>query len=138
MHTRSASLRGEVTHLAFDRHDQLVGIARTFEHTIGYGDAERAIIALASVCSHPDRRGDGFGDAVVRAAFERVDNAGVPALFQTPVPEYYERFGCQLIDNRITTSKPGAKSFQDPWAMIYPASPGWNNAALIDLRIDAW
>ncbi len=125
-------------HFAIDGAGQVVAVARTFEHTIGYGDNERPIIALASVCSNPDRRGEGFGDAVVRAAFERVDASGVPALFQTPVPDFYDRFGSRLIDNDIFTSKPGANSFDDPWAMIYPAQTDWGDTQPIDLRTDGW
>ena len=125
-------------HIARDASGQIVAVARTFEHRVGYQDQERTVIALAGVCSDLDRRGDGFGDAVVREAFERVDDLGWPALYQTPVPDFYERFGSRVIDNDITTSKPDAKSFDDDWAMIHPASTEWDDDVIIDLRADAW
>ena len=74
----------------------------------------------------------------MRAAFRRVDQTGFVSLFQTPVPAFYERFGSRLIDNLITTSKPGAKPFEDPWAMVHPASTDWDDALPIDLRTDGW
>jgi len=60
------------------------------------------------------------------------------ALYQTPVPHFYERFGSRLIENDISTSKPGARSFDDPWAMIHPATADWDDDAAIDLRASGW
>lgn len=138
MQTRSPGLRDERIHLAFDPDGTVVALARTFEHTIGYGDGDREIVALASVCSDPQRRGEGFGDAVVHAAFRRVDDRGVPSLFQTPVPGFYERFDCRVVNNEITTTAPGAEAFDDPWAMIYPADQSWTDDLAIDLRSPGW
>lgn len=138
MNARCADLTDDLVHIASDHDGHIVAVARTFEHTIGYGDTERNIVALASVCSDPLRRGEGFGDAVVRAAFDRVQRSQLPALFQTPVPHFYERFGSRLIDNHIVTSKPGAKPFADPWAMIQPGPGRWDDDVVIDLRIAGW
>lgn len=135
---RAADHRNQNLHLAFDESDRLAAVARTFEHVIGYGDTVRAILALASVCSTPDRRGEGYGDSVTRAALERANELGLTMLFQTPVPTFYERYGCRVIENEITTSKPDAESFKDPWAMIYPGDSLWDDAAAIDLRIAGW
>lgn len=138
MEVRSTELRDELVHLAFDSDETLVAVARTFEHTIGYGDTDREIVALASVCSHPQHRSKGYGDAVVHAAFRRVDDAQVPALFQTPVPGFYDRLACRVINNQITTSKPGVRAFDDAWAMIYPDTALWDHHAAIDLRAAGW
>lgn len=138
METRCAELAGDLVHMAFDHSDRLVAVARTFEHTISYGSADLDIMGLASVCSDPNRRGEGYGDGVVRAAFERVEAAQRLALFQTPAPEFYERFGSRLIENNIVTSKPGAKPFADPWAMIHPGLTEWDDDVTVDLRIAGW
>lgn len=140
MDTRSEGLDNELLHLATDEDDRLVAVARTFEHTIGYGSTERRIMALASVCSNPNRRGEGFGEAVTQAAFQRVDAAGIHSLFQTPVPEFYERFDSTYIDNVITTSKPGAKTFWERYVMVYAGRDdvAWDNTVTIDLRSHAW
>ncbi len=116
----------------------LMAVARTFLHTVALGREPLDIVALASVCSHPAHRGKGWGDAVVHAAFERAAATDRPALFQSPVPEYYERFGSRAISNEITTSVVGAKPFTDPFAMIHPGDTPWNNVPMIDLKAPGW
>ena len=111
-------------HLVFD-HEEIVAVARTFRHAVSVGlgqvgdEARRQpIIALASVCTDPDRRGEGFGEAVASEALARASQ-DVPALFQTGVPEFYERLGARRIPNPISTSLAGARSFHEPAAMIF-------------------
>ena len=121
---------------------QLIAVARTFLQTVtaSHDGTERDIdvVALASVCSHPDRRGEGFGDGVVTAAFEHAAEAGRPSLFQTGVPEFYERFGGRTISNEITTSAPGEDAFTDDCVMIYPNTPSWDESVTIDLTVAGW
>ncbi len=117
---------------------QLVAIARTFRHVVGLDGRDTDIVALASVCTHPDVRGDGHGDAVVRASFAHVAELAIPALFQTPVPDFYARFGSRTIPNPITSSTPGAELFDDPWVMIHPGDATWDDDAVVDLRGSGW
>lgn len=128
-------------HLAFEG-DALMAVARTFRHTVGVidadGETDLDLIALASVCSDPGRRGEGWGDAVTAAAFDRVDSDGLACLYQTPVPQFYERFGSRQIENQIITSLPDAEPFHDPWVMVHPADAHWPDGATIDLRASGW
>ena len=94
--------------------------------------------ALGGVCVHPDHRGRGWGAAVARAALDYLPqmNAAV-SLFQTPVPQFYQKLGCREISNFIFdgTRADGSKinPFSDKWQMIYPASFDWPDGE-IDLN----
>lgn len=138
MESQYASQEGLQLHLAFDEAGSLMAVARTFLHTVAVGDQPVDIVALASVCSDPTHRGEGWGDTVVQAAFERVATEGRPAFFQSPVPTYYERFGSRLVNNKIITSVEGAAAFSDPWAMIHPAEAPWDDEPVIDLLAPGW
>ena len=132
-----AALDAMQLHLAYDG-TSLRAVARTFLHAVTLDGNPVEIVALASVCSDPNHRGQGWGDAVVNAAFERVDSEGRPAFFQSPVPKYYERFGARTVQNKIFTSIDGADAFSDPWAMIYPGDSSWEDTARIDLCAPGW
>jgi GNAT superfamily N-acetyltransferase len=100
---------------------------------------EIAIGGLSRVCTAPEARGRGFGELVVRAAFELID-AGVFefSLFQLSerVRPFYERFGCVPVENRIVNSlaaDPDANAFWDEQVMRYPADGDWPSGP-IDLR----
>ena len=143
----SSALTSELRwHLVFDD-EEVVAVARTFRHAVGLGgDAASArstsataqsVIALASVCTDPARRNEGLGETVALEALARASN-DVPALFQTGVPEFYEKLGARRITNSIETSLEGARSFHEPAAMIFPATAPWDDDAAIDLRIAGW
>lgn len=98
------------------------------------------ILALREVCSHPEARGRGFGKAVVRSAFARVDEGAFPfSLFQTSRKNqgFYEKLGARRIEARIVNSRapedpddrmggdPEANPFWDEIAMVYPAATPW-------------
>lgn len=128
-------------HLLFDD-EEVVAVARTFRHAVSLGGDPKtaeaqSVIALASVCTDPGRRGEGLGEAVALEALARASE-DVPALFQTGVPEFYEQLGARRISNAITTSLEGARSFHEPAAMIFPADAPWDDEAAIDLRIAGW
>jgi GNAT superfamily N-acetyltransferase len=102
-------------------------------------DREISIAGLSRVCTDPAARGRGFGEQVVRAAFDLVD-AGVFdfALFQVSerVRPFYERLGAVTVQNRIVNSlaaDPQANPFWDDLVMRYPAGGDWP-AGTIDLR----
>jgi len=89
------------------------------------------VMALAGVCSAPDRRGQGLGKAVVQASLGLVDGGVYQvSLFQTSrkVFPFYEKLGARLVTNRIVNSlapDPAANPFWDEVAMSYPASVPW-------------
>lgn len=119
---------------------EAIGHAMIFERTIHLGDEPLSAMALAAVCSNPDRRGEGLGNAVVRAAFDLVDDGVFPvSLFQTsfPVEAFYNRFGAARVENRVVnslnTDDPSANPFWDDIVMRYPATAGWSDAD-VDLR----
>jgi len=129
-------LREHSVHIALDD-DSVVAVARTFAQEVLVDGNAREVIALSSVCSDPARRGEGFGDGVVRSAF-RHTTSSKPALFQTDVPTFYERFGSRSISNSISTTAPGAKPFDDKWVMIHPSDAVWDDEAPIDLTVAGW
>lgn len=86
--------------------------------------------ALAGVCVHPEQRGHGYGAEVVRTAFKLLPeiNSEV-SLFQTGVPQFYQKLGARLIQNPLFdgTREDGKREnpFWEPNAMIYPATFHW-------------
>lgn len=116
---------------------EVLAVARTFKQTILIDDNAREVVALASVCSHPEHRGRGYGHAVAKAALDRSSDS-TPALFQTGVCEFYEQLDGRVIDNEISTSATGVEAFTDDCAMIHPRSTPWDDAASIDLTVAGW
>ncbi|MFA5257316.1 MAG: GNAT family N-acetyltransferase [Opitutales bacterium] len=96
------------------------------------------LLALASVCTHPDFRCRGLGTELVRRILSLVDEGKYPAAFwQTGVPGFYEKLGARLVTNRVRNSRhpldPEKNPFWDPFLMIYPADAVWPEGA-IDLN----
>ncbi len=120
----------------------VLAVARTFLQTVTAKsagvDRDIDVVALASVCSHPDRRGEDLGNAVMTAAFDHVAEAARPSLFQTGVPNFYERFGSRIISNEVMTSAVGEEAFTDEYVMIHPGDQDWDDEATIDLQIAGW
>jgi predicted N-acetyltransferase YhbS len=89
------------------------------------------VLALARVCTNPAARGRKLGQAVVRAAFNLVDDGSFPfSLFQTTddVQSFYENLGAVRIHNRFVNSRaedPAANPWWSPVIMRYPSGPGW-------------
>lgn len=114
-----------------------VAHAQVFDRTIQTVDGQSVnILALASVCSDANFRGQGLGAAVVKAAFEQIDQSRPVSLFQTGVPDFYRKFGGRIIDNRFVNRLAEA-SDANPWwdkhVMIVPASFAWPEGT-IDLN----
>jgi hypothetical protein len=111
--------------------------------TIGTNAGDITVLALARVCTDPAMRGKNLGLAMVRAAFELVDNGTFSfSLFQTtePIKPFYDRLGAVAIDNRCinsTAEDPTAPAFWSPVIMRYSAKPGWPSGD-IDLRGPGW
>jgi predicted N-acetyltransferase YhbS len=118
---------------------RVVGHACIFARTIRTMAGEVTIAALARVCSDPNLRGHGLGEAVVRAAFGPVDAGDFPfSYFQTShkVRPFYERIGAVLAENPVINSLasgPKANPFWDEITMRYPGQGDWPTGT-IDLR----
>ena len=114
--------------------------ASVFPRTIETPSGELTIAALARVCTDSNYRGQHLGVAIVRAAFALVDEGQLPfSLFQTSVPvlAFYERLGCEVVNNRIYNSlgdAPEHSPFWDEIVMRYPASRTDWPTGDIDLR----
>jgi len=126
------------------REDGRVIAHASFEpRTIGLMAGDVTVLALARVCTDPAVRGRKLGQAVVRAAFDVVDQGAFPfSLFQTgeAVAPFYEKLGAVRVDNRFVNSlaeDPKANPFWDTEIMVYPAKPGWPKGE-IDLRGPGW
>lgn len=121
----------------------IIACASIAPRTLEALEGPLTIMCLARVCSDPAYRGQGLGDAVVRAAFDLVDRGPFPfALFQTNerVRPFYERYGAVVADNSFFNSfadDPTANPFWDQVVMRYPAKPGWPKGP-IDLRGPGW
>jgi GNAT superfamily N-acetyltransferase len=106
--------------------------------TIRTTGGELTILALARVCTAPERRGEGLGARVVRAAFQMVDQGVFPfALFQTTpgVHAFYEKLGACVVTNKIINSRgddPHACPFWSEVILRYPSEADWP-AGTIDL-----
>jgi len=94
-------------------------------------DGPLTIAGLALVCSAPEQRGRGLGEAVVRPFFRLIDEGVFRfSLFQTSaeVRSFYEQLGALVVDNPIVNSK-ADNSAEAPFAgsvvMRYPSGEGW-------------
>jgi len=109
--------------------NEILAMSRLLPRRVHTQAGPLEVLALAGVKSHPNRRGEGLGRAVVRAAFARVDDGVLPvSLFQTGVPGFYRKLGCREVHNRFVNSL-GEDPSQSPWwdkaAMIYPSAFDW-------------
>jgi hypothetical protein len=124
-------------------HGQVLAHSSAYPRTIHTSKGDLTVLALARVCTDPVVRGRKFGDAVVRATFELVDQGTFPfALFQTStdVRPFYERLGAIAIDNTFVNSlaaDPKANPFWAEVHMRYPEAGDWPKGE-IDLRGPGW
>jgi len=128
---------GIIWHLIRDGND-VIALSRSFPRVVADESGNRfQILALANVCTRPERRGQGLGQSVVEAAWSRLCPEYSVSFFQTPVPAFYEKLGARLVNNSIFNGSGDARAFWDPYAMIYPASAPWTEAK-IDLLGPGW
>jgi hypothetical protein len=102
---------------------EALATAESFVLPVLIDGARCEILALAGVCTHPERRNSGLGRRIVLPHFARAELSGVAILFQTPVPEFYGKLGAVLFTGKVSDSTlPGTPPFWDPYAMWFPAS----------------
>ncbi|MEM8782259.1 MAG: GNAT family N-acetyltransferase [Planctomycetota bacterium] len=136
-----AAEEGGLMHVA-EVDGAFVAVANTLRRTIHTPTGPVAVLGLAGVASDPTVRGGGFGKAVVRDAFARLDEEAVPhCLFQTGAARgFYEKLGATLVTNRFVNraiADPEADPEASPWfddcVMRYPAEAPWPDG-VIDLN----
>lgn len=112
----------------------IVAKARMLPRRIATETGSLVVGALAGVLCDPDHRGRGYGTAVVRAAFGRIDDGAFDcAFFQTAVPGFYEKLGARRVHNRLVNSRathPHARPFWEDFAMVYPADFPWPDGTI--------
>jgi GNAT superfamily N-acetyltransferase len=114
----------------------IVAKAAILPRRIAIAAAERTVLALAGVASHPAHRGKHYGKAVVQAAFQLVASGDFDlAFFQTShqVRPFYEALGCRRVENRLVNSlarEPERNPFWDDAAIIYPATVDWPSGTI--------
>lgn len=119
--------------------NSIIAHARTFVRVVNAVDTEIPVLALATVCTDPDQRGNGLGALIVRKALEFVQKDGWPdvSLFQTTVPGFYEKLNCRIVGNRFVNRRNTANPDANPWrndtVMVYPADYRWPDG-VIDLN----
>lgn len=95
------------------------------------------VLALAGVCTLPGERGKGYGAAVVRAAFARVESGAYDqSLYQTGVPDFYRKLGARTVENRFVNrmaDDPQVCPWWNDFIMVYPQHGSWPGG-LIDLN----
>jgi hypothetical protein len=122
---------------------RVIAQASADPRTIATSAGEMTVLALSRVCTDPSVRGRKLGQAVVRKAFELVDQGIFPfSLFQTTeaVQPFYEALGSTAIENRFINSRaqdPTANPWWNPVIMRYPSTGNWPTGE-IDLRGPGW
>ncbi len=115
--------------------NELIAYAESFPLTIKMVNKEVGVMGLGGVCVDHMHRGMGLGALLVKDAFLRIQNEEFPlCLFQTGVPEFYEKLDCKVIENKVINSKnesdPNANPFWDDYAMIYPSTFLWPSGTI--------
>jgi predicted acetyltransferase len=72
---------------------KMVALARLMEFMLHYGRAQLLVAGIASVCTHPDYRKQGFGSAVIRDILTYSAEQGMHMALLKGIPHYYEQFG---------------------------------------------
>lgn len=120
---------GKTCHLIIEQ-TELQGYAESFPRKIHVEGTPLTIMGLATVCVQEHHRGKGLGLALVERALARIDSDEFPvAMFQTGVPEFYLKMGCEIVHNRFIDSQnphePDKNPFWDDCVMTYTKDYNW-------------
>lgn len=118
--------------------DVLTGHAEVFDRDIEADSRAIRNMALAGVCVLPAYRNRKLGSHLVSEAFSFIESQKFEcSVFQTPVPQFYEKLGCRIIHNRFINSKHDRDPQKNPWwdtyIMVYPADASLGDG-VIDLK----
>lgn len=105
---------------------RIVSHASVFAREIDIAGRRYIVAALGGVCTYEQYRGKGYAAEICRAVFQLVDRGDFElCLFQTGIPQFYEKLGCRCIANLIINSlakDPTKNPLWDANMMIYPQS----------------
>ncbi|EDY83264.1 hypothetical protein VDG1235_2889 [Verrucomicrobiia bacterium DG1235] len=120
----------EVFHL-LDVEGELAAISRSYVREMRFESLGETVpvLALAGVCCSPRFRGKGLATVLVKDAFSRLGEAVPWCLFQTGVPDFYQRLGAFKVENSFVNSRSRegseASPWWDPFVMVYGDSRNW-------------
>ena len=117
---------------------KLVGYAESIPLTIKIEKNWLKALGLGGLNVHPDWRVKRYGKAILEAVLKKIDSGEYPfCIFQTGIPNFYEKLGCKVIKNKFINSNnqvdPFKNPFWDEYVMVYPASARWPTGTA-DLR----
>lgn len=100
----------------------VTGYAKRFLREVTVDGKRIRNMALACVCVKKGYQKKGLGKKAVTKLFEAIDNGFFEcSLFQTAVPQFYEKIGARKVVNRFVNSQTGTEyPWWDPNVMIYP------------------
>ena len=118
-------------HLIY-KEKQLIAYAESFPRLVKHAGKEITLMGLGAVCVDHSARGLGLGAKIVERCLNRVDEGEFEvSLFQTMVPNFYKKLGCQVIENQIINSlnieSPTTNPFWDDFIISYPTDYQWTN-----------
>jgi predicted N-acetyltransferase YhbS len=114
----------EEIHVVAKIEKMVVGYAKTFVRKIRIDGKLVRNMALACVCVRKEFQKNGIGKKIVKKVFEPVDNEKFAlSIFQTAVPQFYEKVGAKKIFNKcINSQNDNENPWWDPNIMIYPGT----------------
>lgn len=121
-------------HVLFDEFE-VIGYAETFERTVSTNEQKFKLMGLGSVCISEEYRGKGLGADIIKVCFGRVSHGEFSVcLFQTCVPQFYDKLDCKRINNKFVNSKnmdaPEKNPFWDGYTMVHPAAFDWPSGTI--------
>ncbi len=119
--------------------DRVIANTEIFLRWVHAKDRSIKVLALAGVCVLPHKKGLGLGKKLVQTAFTHLDSNVDPAgyevcLFQTGVPQFYEKLGAGWVSNEFYNSQHPDNPELSPWwekdVMAYPNNFSWPEGRL--------
>lgn len=109
---------------------KVIGYAAIFPREVNTPNGSLTVMALANVCVIADWQNKGLGKAIVKRAFEQLGQGKYwVSLFQTGVPEFYEKLGGKRVHNVFVNRKQSVDPLKNPWSddhvMTYPEGFPW-------------
>ncbi len=132
---------GESTRVVIWENEEPVAHAGYFGREIFTPTGAIYVGALWGVCVWGSHRGKGLGRQIVQPFLDQIERGTFPVgLWQTEVPDFYNKLGARIIANPFINSQ-DLENPQDPWPdevkMIYPATYPWPEGP-IDLNGPAY
>lgn len=91
---------------------KMVAFARLMEFMLHYGRAKLLVAGIASVCTHPTYRRQGYASAVIQDILTYSAEQGMHMALLQGIPNYYEQFGFMPVWANYTLEAPIADARQ--------------------------